>query len=341
MSFQGKGQLNFTQNSRTGEIFTGANYEMLNGKAAKWNGDINMGTDIVKGQFYTVSGIQKISASDLPEELGRTLPGYSSPELYRLQMKMHVGSQYQGSGLEDLTFNYIFNSENELSGFLSSTFNLAASKDGQGNWVINGEDAMDLFEIGSLKNGLVSRTEGYRDWTHNQIVDLGVSYKNEKLITDRAVRSITDSNKSYDKIKSQIKMREYLKKAGIENVTKEEISTLLAGNPIRNMGPESEPIIKAMQGMAGFKPLGTKENVLYSNTVRNIYSSWDLLTAQDPFYNTVLENLNQYAKANKYTKEQQRIMFNNVVEDLKLNIANQLYNSPEQIRNAVKNSRMH
>ena len=340
MSFQGKGTLNFTQNSRTGEIFTSSNYEMIGNKAAQWNGSINMGTDIVKGQFYTVSGIQKISAADLPESLGRTIPTHSGPELYRLQMKMAVSKNHIGSGLEDLTFNYIFNSENELSGFLSSYFNMAASQDGQGNWVINGADAMELFEIGSMQNILKAREMGYDYINPNDIVDVGLSSANEKLLTDRAVRSITDSNKSYDKIKSQIKMRNHLQKAGINDVSKEEISLLLTGNPIRNMSQaEAEPIIKAMRGMAGFKPNGVAETKLYSNTVRNITSSWDFLTAQDPFLSQVISNLDTFARKNRLNLEQKRIMFNNVLEDLKTNVATQMYTDPRDVRNAVLNSK--
>lgn len=341
ISYAGKGQLNYTYNSRTGEVFTSSNYEIVDGKLS-FNADINMGTNINKGQFYYVDSISKINASDLPEEIGRVLPGHSSPELYQVQMRMATSSKHKDSGLDDLVYTFHFNSEYELSGFMSSNFGMAAYMDADDNWVINGEDAYDLLEVGQLKNGLVERKEGYRMMNPNDIIDEGVGHANEKLITDRAVRSITDSNKSYDKIKAQLEMRQTLNKAGVTDITKEELSQLLAGDPVSRLSPDlSQQLSKELRKTAGFKPLGTNETKLYSNTTRNILGSWDLVGAQDPFMNTVIKNLDDFSKQNNLTKQQRQVMFSNVVDALKTNTAVQLYESSEDIRNAVTTSRRH
>ena len=341
IAYAGKGQLNYTYNKKTGEVFTSSNYEIVDGKLA-YNADINMGTNINKGQFYYVDSIKKIDASDLPEEVGRVLPGHSSPELFQVQMRMAVSDKHQGSGLEDLVYTFHFNSEYELSGFMSSNFGMAAYMDADNNWVINGEDAYDMLEVGRLKNGLIERQEGYRMMTPNDIIDEGVGHANEKLITDRAVRAITDSNKSYDKIKAQLEMRQFLTKAGINDLSKEELSQLLAGNPIDRLSPQiSETVSNTLRKTAGFKPLGTDETKLYSNTARNIVSSWDLVGTQDPFLNKVIKNLDNYAEQNKLTKAQKQVMFTNLLESLKTNAAVQLYESSEDIRNAVTTSRQH
>lgn len=341
IGYAGKGQLNYSYNQRTGEVFTSSNYEIVNGKLS-FNADINMGTNINKGQFYYVDSIKKINASDLPEEVGRVLPGHSSPELFQVQMRMATSSNHKDSGLDDLVYTFHFNSEYELSGFMSSNFSMAAYMDSSDNWVINGEDAYDLLEIGQLKNGLVERKDGYRMMNPNDVIDEGVGHANEKLITDRAVRSITDSNKSYDKIKSQLEMRQILQKSGVNDISKEELSQLLAGDPVSRLSPNlSQQLSKELRKTAGFKPLGTNETKLYSNTTRNILGSWDLIGAQDPFLNTVIKGLDEYSELNKLTKQQRQVMFSNVLDTLKTNAAVQLYESSEDIRNAVMTSRRH
>ena len=340
MNYTGKSILDYTFNKSTGEVFTGSNYEMIGNIPAKFNGDINMGTNIVKNQFYYVEGIKKINANDLPKDLGKVMPGHSSPELYQLQLKMAVSNKNKNSGYEDLIYTYHFNSEYELSGFMSSNFGLTAYMDDADNWIINGDDAYDVLETGILKDGLIERNPDFRNLNTDDIIDKGIENANERLRTDRAVRSITDSDKSYDKIKAQIKMRDKLSKAGLNDVTQEEISMILAGNPIRDMSDaQAKNITKQMRDIAGFKPNKTGPTKLYSNTARNITSSWDLLSSQDPFMKTVINNLDTYSKNNKLNKEQTKLLFNNVIENLKTNVATQLYDSPEEVRNAVLNSR--
>jgi hypothetical protein len=65
-AFGGKGALDHTINKKTGEVFFNSNYEILGpNNKAQFTGNINMGTNINKGNFYYVDSIKKIKAEDL------------------------------------------------------------------------------------------------------------------------------------------------------------------------------------------------------------------------------------------------------------------------------------
>ena len=342
--FMGKGALDHTYNSKTGEIFFGSNYEIMNHNSKpKFAGDINMGTHITKGNFYYVDSIKKMKAEDISKDLGDVLPELSGPEVYQVRMRRAVSDKHKGKGLEDLEYVFHFNNEYEMSGWFSSNYDMPLIKDDNGNWVVTNQDAYDVLEQVTLKDGQIEREAGFYLKDPKEMLEKTLEAKDEKTLADRALRDIEDPAKRYNKIKSQLDMRLKLDKAGLDNVSSEELKTILSGKPIERMKnmdiKEAEKLISDVRDIAGFKPNGIGDTKLYSNTVNKISSSWDLIGKQDEFYSKVIANLDKYTETNHYTKVQRQAMFDKVVENLKAQVADTLYENPNDVRNAVYSSK--
>ena len=337
-SFGGKGALDHTVNKKTGEIFFNSNYEILGpNQKAEFTGNINMGTNISKGNFYYVDSIKKIKAEDLAKDLGDVLPELSGPELFQVRMRM--------AGMDDLEYVFHFGSEYELSGWFSSNYDMAAVKDADGKWVLNGKNAIDIFEQVSIIDGEVQREPGFYLEGDDAMVKKAIAAKKEKVLTDRALRDYTDSDKQYSKIRTQLDIRKTLSNAGIEDVTKEEIESILYNKTIDRMShmnqKQQQELIDKVRNIAGFAPYGAKnkDKKLYSNTINKLVTAWDFVSMQDEFYMQVFQDLEAYADANNYTKAQRARMFSNIVDNVKTQVANNIYKTPEDIRNAVHNTK--
>ena len=343
-TFGGKSNLDHTYNKKTGEVFFSSNYEIMNHNSKpRFAGEINMGTHINKGQFYYIDSIKKMSADDLAKDLGDVLPELSGPDVFQVRMRMATGGKHKDSSLSDLEYVFHFNSEYELSGWLSSNYDMAFTKDENGKWVVNSKNALDYLEQVELKDGQLHRDPGFYLQSVDNMIDESLEAKNGKLLTERAARDINDPVKSYNKIKQQLDMRKTLSKAGLDNVSEDEIKSILSGVPVERMNKmskkDSDALITQIKKIAGFKQNGVGEEKLYSNTVNKVAASWGFVSAQDDFYMKVFDNLDKYADANSYTKKQRQVMFDRVVENLKTQVANEMYESSEQVRGAVHNSR--
>ena len=343
-TFGGKSNLDHTYNKKTGEVFFSSNYEIMNHNSKpRFAGEINMGTHINKGQFYYIDSIKKMNADDLSKDLGDVLPELSGPEVFQVRMRMATGGKHKDGALDDLEYVFHFNSEYELSGWLSSNYDMAFVKDDNGNWVVNSKNALEYLEQVELKDGELIRDPGFYMRNLNETIDETLEAKNVKTITERAARDINDPMKAYNKIDQQLKMRKTLSKAGLDNVTEDEIASILSGTPIERMNKmnkkDSDALITEIKKIAGFKQNGVGEEKLYSNTRNKIAGSWGFVSAQDEFYMKVFDDLDKYSDANNYTKNQRKIMFNRVVENVKTQVANELYNSSDEIKQAVHNSR--
>ena len=343
-TFGGKSNLDHTYNRKTGEVFFSSNYEIMNHNSKpRFAGEINMGTHIGKGQFYYIDSIKKMNADDLSKDLGDVLPELSGPEVFQVRMRMATGGKHKDSALNDIEYVYHFNSEYELSGWLSSNYDMAFKKDENGNWVVNSKKALDYLEQVELKDGELIRDPGFYMQDLNKTIDETLEAKNTKTITERAARDINDPMKAYNKMEKHLAMRKTLTDAGLDNVTEDEIRDILSGTPIERMSKmnkkDSDALITEIKKIAGFKQNGVGEEKLYSNTRNKIAGSWGFVSAQDEFYMKVFDDLDKYSNANKYTKNQRMVMFNRVVENLKTQVANELYESSDDIKKAVHNSR--
>ena len=344
-TFTGKSALDHTYNSRTGEIFFGSNYEIMGpNQKPKFNGDINMGTHINKGNFYYLDSVKKINAKDLPKELADTLPELAGNEVFQVRMHMAVSDKHKGKGLEDLEYVFHFGSEYEMSGWFSSNWDIPLVKDKDGKYVINSDNALDLLEQVKIKDGQLERDPGFYLQTPDQMFEAALESKNEKVLTDRVLREYGDSDKYFNKIGTQLELRKTLKAAGLEDVTDEEIASLLRGTPIERMknmkSRDQHNLLAKLKKVAGFKPNGQGESKIYSNTINKIATAWNFVGMQDEFYMNVFDNLEKQGNARKWTHEQRKVMFDRVVENLKAQVAEGMEDlSAEELKNLVYNSK--
>lgn len=343
-TFGGKAGLDFTRNKRTGEVFTSTNYEIMGpNKMPEFKGNINMGTHINKGHFYYVDSIKKIDARELSKDIGDVLPELSGPEIFQVKMRMAVSDKHKGKGLEDLEYVLHFGSEYELSGWFSGNFDMALEKNEAGEYVLGGNNALDILEQVRIKDGKLIREEGYYLQDVNTMKERALERANEKALTDKALRDLSDPNKVYSRVEDQVEIRKYLAKNGLENITTDEISKILYGETIErmnNMTPkQSQQIIDDVIKLAGFTDRKTKDTKLYSNTVNKMLTSWNFVGAHDEFYMKVFDDLETYSKTNKLTKKQREYMFNNVVNKLKSQVADQLLQDPEKMKSLLYNVR--
>ena len=343
-SFGGKSALDHTYNRRTGEVFTGSNYEILGpNKMPMFNGDINMGTNINKGQFYYLDSIKKISTKDLPEGFGDTLPELAGNDVFQVRMRMAVSDKYKGKGLEDLEYVFHFGSEYELSGWLSSNYDIPLVRGEDGKYKLNGNNALEILEQVRLKDGVLERDPGFYLQSPEQMLQSTLERKNEKALTDKVLRELSDPEKQMKKVETQVKLRRTLADAGLENVTEDEIRDLLNGTPIERMANmksrKQHNLIQQVRKIAGFKPYGQGDTKLYSNTINKIGTSWNYIGMQDEFYSKVLDNLKIQADSRKWTQAQRQIVFDRVVENLRSQVADTMDIDSERMRNLVYNAK--
>ena len=345
LPFGGKSALDHTYNRKTGEVFTGSNYEIMGPNSTpKFNGEINMGTHINKGQFYYLDSISEIDVNDLPKGFNDVLPELSGNKIYQVRMRMAVADKYKGQGLEDLEYVFHFGSEYELSGFFSSRFDMPLIKDENGKYILNGDNALDILEQVRLKDGVLERDPGFYLQSPEEMLQAALEAKNKKVLNDRALRDIQDPEKHLKRIETQVKLRKRLEAAGINNVTEEEIVDLLNGKTIDKMKGlnkrQQHNLLTQLKKDAGFKPKdGSGNTKLYSNTVNKIGASWNFVGSQDPFYRTVLENLEKQAKDRKWSQAQKQIMFDRVVENLKTQAVESMNLSAEEMQKLIYNTK--
>ena len=349
-SFQGKTLLNYTYNTKTGEVFTNSGYNFVDGKSMGFNkSDITMGTNLKKGQFYSLENVKKVKTADMADNLGLVIPELSGEDLFHVQFKMHLPDNMRNNGIDDVTYNMLFTSEKELAGFMSSNLMLSLEKDKDGNYKIS-SGAEDLFDWITETKGadgekIVGRfTDVKPDVDASERIQMTLQSAAEGFENEKAYNSVLSSDRSYKKITDIRKANKALAKQGLENVTAEELDMLLDGKSIRGLTQDKVDFLqKKVTNILGFDNWKTHNYTLYSNTRRSTISAWNIVQAQGEFYDNVLENLNAYAKTNKLNNDQKSFMFNDLVESFRsqaaLNITQGIYN--EDARRLVNGTVKH
>lgn len=341
-TFGGKAGLDFTRNRRTGEIFTSTNYEIMGiNNRPEFKGDINMGTHINKGQFYWVDSIKELDAADISKDLGDVLPELSGPKVYQVTMRMAVADEYKGRDLEDIEYVMHFGSEYELSGWFSSNYEMPIVKNDAGEYVLNGNNALDILEKVKVVDGELIRPDGNYLGAPKDLMQEVVGNANRKALTDNTLRDLSDPNNFHKRIEKQLKIRKRLAKEGLTDVTQDEIADILHGKAISRMesmdNKQINKILEDVYNLAGFVDKKTNDPKTYSNSVRKLITAWDFVGAQDEFYMNVFDNLEKQAQARHWTNKQRDYMFNRVVENLKTQVADQMFDDPKKIQQAVMN----
>ena len=339
--YQGKTLLNFTYNEKTGEVFTNSGYNFVNGKSMGYNKtDINMGTNLKKGQFYRIEQIKKVKAEDISKNLGLINPDMSGTEFIHVQFKMQLPNEHKNNDLQYLSYNMLFNSEKEVAGFFSSDMKLSLEKDEQGVYHI-AQGASDLFKwITDDGKGNQVSLQHAKNLDEQGIINEALYRSTNEFISEKAYSGVLESDKAHKKVKQMLDAQKYLEKQGINNVSQKELNNLIDNKKIRNLTDERTKVIsEKLNNIFGFYSKNIKEQTLYSNTQRSIVASWNTVTNQKEFFTTVLTELDEVAKQKKYNDKQKNFVFQELVEAFRITAAAGLNNSTdEEMRKNVNNS---
>ena len=333
--YAGKGMLNFTHNSKTGEVFTSSGYKFVNGQNLGYeNTKINMGTDLKTGHFFKLESVKQVKAADIHEQLGDVLPDMSGTDFILAQFKMAVPEGESADGLEYITYNYLFNSEKQFSGFMSSDMKMAVDIDENGKrYIVDG--AGSLFDrIGFTPDGMpVRESDVMADagimLTDDEMIDATLKRSMKEFQTEKAYNAVFGQDSSYKNIEKMLNAKGFLESKEIQKMgldlsglNSEDISHIIDGKSIRNMTDEqTQYVSKKVRKIMGFYNKALGEDMFYSNTQRNMITAWDPLMAQDKFYKTVLNNLNKESKARNWNNNQRAAAFNDLVETLRVQAA--------------------
>ena len=332
--YAGKGMLNFTHNSKTGEIFTSSGYKFVNGQNLGYEDTkINMGTDLKSGHFFQLESVKQVKAADIHEQLGDVLPDMSGTDFILAQFKMAVPEGESANGLEYITYNYLFNSEKQFSGFMSSDMKMAVDIDENGKrYIVDG--SRSIFDrIQMTPDGPVSESEVMADigrtLTDDDMIDSTLKRSMKEFQTEKAYNAVFGQDSSYKNIEKMLNAKGFLESKEIQNMgldlsglNSEDISHIIDGKSIRNMTDEqTQYVSKKVRKIMGFYNKALGEDMFYSNTQRNMIAAWDPLMAQDKFYRTVLNNLNKESKARDWNNNQKAAAFNDLVETLRVQAA--------------------
>ena len=334
--FQGKGLLNFTYNKSTGEVFTASGYNSIDGKFLGYsNKAINMGTNIRQGGFYIVDAMGKLNTDDIDPEIRKLLPDNSSPDLFHIKMRRLVnGDNATIDNLDDIEYNFFFNSEKEAGAWFANHMqDMATTYDGEK--LVYNKDNMDLIRKASPE---------FQDLSDDELMDLAVKESNEAFLTDKAFNNIINNeNSELKKTTKILKVKEYLEGKNLKDLTGEDISKLIKGEPLETISEnEAKKLRKSIISILGFEHKGINEQVLYSNTANYMAYAYDNITSQDKFLNQVLKDFNEHATRLKYNDREREMAFHDLMETFRIQAASYLNTSDEkEYYRAVTGTRKH
>lgn len=320
-SFAGKGQLNYVSNDVTGEMFFDSGHQFVNGKYLKYDGNINMGTNLTKGQLYYVNTINKINANDISPDLYDIMPDLSSPELYHVEFKMAADDKHKE--LRELSYHMYFNSKKQMGAFFSGGNVSMVATGKKGSWENIIEENRNLLEIVEFDdNGNLKYLSQEMTLSDRNLVAENIARKSDKVSTSRTYNAIFDGDKAHKKIQQIMGIQDYLDKQGLSSVKKDELISLFRGKQIRDLDEnQSKKIMEDLNKLIGFDPHvkgWDGGNVLYGNTQVNIANAYGLVKARRSFYDKYFKHFNEYAKANNLSEDQKSYLFKQSMENIML-----------------------
>lgn len=334
--YQGKGLLNFTYNKTTGEVFTAAGYNSINNKFMGYSSTaVNMGTNIRQGGFYIVDAMGKLNIDDIDPEIRKLLPDNSSPELFHVKMRRLVnGDNAIIDNLDDVEYNYFFNSEKEVGAWFANHMqDIATTHDGE--TLTFNEDNMDLIRKASPE---------YANMSNDKLIDLAVRESNEAFLTDKVFNNIINSeNSELKRITGILETKKYLEEHNLTDLTGEDISKLIRGESLETISEEqAKKFQKGIVKKLGFNHRGLNEQVLYSNTANYMAYAYDNITSQDKFLNQVLENFNAHTAKFNYSTKEREVAFHDLMEVFRIQAASYLNTDDnKEYYRAVTGTRKH
>ena len=312
-TWEGRGLLNFTYNSRTKETYLSSGHQIVDGnlRVPDPGKPINMGTELKKGQYYRLENVHSVKTSDLADKLGLTLPDMSGSDVIVAQFKMQLPEGVSGGIDDDLVYVQIFNSEKELSGYLSSSAQLALERQEDGSLKIN-SNAKDLFERADITpQGDLAIKPG----TEAEKINETLSYAFEGFKTDKANRNIINNEKAYGKYQKIREASKFLEANNLNGVTGEEFELLMNGKTIRNLDDKAAKVLnEGLVKIFNYQDQATGNYILHSNTIRANAQAWNWINSKDKFFDNMLIAFDKFSTAKKMDNYQKKVAFNDFQE---------------------------
>lgn len=308
--YGGKNYFNFAQSKSKGTIFTADNHMLGKGDAAleaaegALKENFNTGFGINKGAFYDIAGIRQIELNDdLRKALGGIAPEYSGQNIFQVQLNMVVDDMYEDTRLGDLTQNLIFKSEKEMNAFLSGHFDIVGERTDEGIKLIPGEKgSFDIRELKRDKKGNVKFERiNTSNMTDAELFQQKVIANNEKLLASRAENNMF-RDKSYQKIKKALKVKDQLEETLQYSIHGKDISMLMSERVAKGhmaMDLSNEQIMKAKDIIARsleYDKNNTKR--VLDSSIDNLATGVSMITSHEK----MLQNVINYLEADEIFK---------------------------------------
>ena len=159
--------------------------------------------------------------------------------------------------MKDITYNFLFNSEKQFSGFMSSDMKMAVDIDENGKrYIVDG--SRSIFDrIQMTPDGPVSESEVMADigrtLTDDDMIDSMLKQSVNEFQNEKAYNSIFGQDSSYKNIEKMLSAKEFLENNNLANVNQEEIANIIDGKKIRNLSDEQAAYItKEVRKKMGF-----------------------------------------------------------------------------------------
>ncbi|MEG1494751.1 MAG: hypothetical protein RR406_00405 [Bacilli bacterium] len=364
--YQGKGYLNFA-NDKEGNIYTASDHILSDTDGfAKSNGgvihnDFNVGAGINKGAFYDLKDIQEITIDDnIRSQIDKVAPEYSGNKLYHVKLGMITSDNHKDTRLGNLEQNIILKSEQELQGFLSSTFDVVAKRDENGNIQIAKEhiEDFDIRKLSDVKGRAVAKdvNKNY-DKNHNELLESAVEAHNKKLLVSRAENSFLQDD-SFNKLSKALTLKDDLKdfleqeNVKVESLKQKEINQIMSAKVASGNMPlglnevqlehAKEIINNALSYKKDYADPNSITRVLDSS-IDNYSSAMIYVENNNNVLSKIIDTLKQSEMFTKEdgryknsTKEYRQEVFNRVYKKVKEETAEHIYRNLN-VNNPIKN----
>lgn len=339
-----QGHLNFTYDRKTGKYYTADNFEI--GKKGAEKRTFDLGAKVNSNQFYTVGGIKKIDAtSEWGQFASEILPELSTQDLYSLQLDVMTSDNFKDSSLADTSRYFFFKTQDELEAFMSSNFMKVAERNDAGEMaIINSKDVMRELEIRKLQknkngtNGMVLE-KGFWDKSDKEILENNIDLSNKKLLASRSENAVFGEN-SFKKINQSLKIKSAIERELGENISGHELAEIMSGQVVSQkiLGKVDKRGLSKLQNeivrIAGYN------NNLMPTTQTSLAIAYDTIDKQSDALKMIYKGLGESGKLRGGDRENNQIVFDNVLKALKMEHAKEYYGEdPSKIRNAIFNNR--
>ena len=299
-------------------VYFNSGFSIIDGKLRHDNINVAPTVGIKKNALYQIDNVFVANSKDFYENIGMELPEYSSGQLYILKAKRFHGDKYN-KGFMDEGFVYkVFNSEEEMTGFVSSTFSTAGYFDANSNFVIN-EDMEDVLKIGWKTNKGVHKVD--KNWKNLNGLDKIKNYADylDRRTLDEKSANFLFGDNAGKKIAGALDFIEQMRYTGYEDLLEKPESLIRfynykgtkTGKRSKKNGEkltktDFKKIEQLMKNNLGFFSLSEKQQKILPTTAINALYSLGHVQKMEDYYKKVLDAIaleKSGGKIGKHSKE--------------------------------------